>query len=178
MNNESKHIPEFILTDRKSFQAMFGQYYSALCLFANTIVPDRDEVEEIVQGFFVKLWEKRESIVIESSVKNYLFGSVRNLCYNYIKHEKVKRGYEAEVINEGEAFDTSDYCMENELREAIENVMKNLAPRKREIFLLSRGEGLKYQEIADKLGISIKTVETQMGFVLKEFRTKLSMFRN
>lgn len=178
MDKKDERISGIILSDRKAFQELFGLYYAPLCLFANTIVHDRDDVEEIVQGFFVKLWEKRDSIEISTSVKNYLFGSVRNLCYNYIKHEKVKKIYEADIVQSGETLDASDFCMETELKQAIEKGIQDLAPRKKEIFLMSRSEGLKYQEIADKLGISIKTVETQMGLALKELRARLSIFRN
>jgi RNA polymerase sigma-70 factor, ECF subfamily len=164
--------------DRKAFETLFKTWYAPLCLYAQSIVYDGDEVEEIVQGFFVKLWERKASIDISTSVKNYLFSSIKNHCFNYLKHQKIKvKHHDYTLQHADQPIDASDYCMETELMEKIEASIEALSPRRREIFLLSRNKGLKYREIAEELGISIKTVETQMGQALKELREKLASYR-
>jgi RNA polymerase sigma-70 factor, ECF subfamily len=157
-----------------SFERLFRQYYAPLCLFARRFVSDRDDCEEIVQGFFTSLWEKREAISITTSVKSYLFGSVRNRCLNHIKHQKIKQEYANERLSHpDEELDYSKYYLEIDLQQKIEKSIEALPPRRREIFILNREQGLKYREIADQLGISVKTVETQMGQALKELREQL-----
>lgn len=164
--------------DRKAFETLFKTWYAPLCLYAQSIVHDRDEVEEIVQSFFVKLWERKATLDINTSVKNYLFSAVKNHCFNYIKHQKIKLKHQDYTLQHAEQpIDATDYCMETELMEKIEASIEALSPRRREIFLLSRNKGLKYREIAEELGISIKTVETQMGQALKELREKLESYR-
>jgi RNA polymerase sigma-70 factor (ECF subfamily) len=165
-------------SDKKSYEILFRSYYALLCQFSRKYVKDKDDCEEIVQGFFMKLWDKREELDINASVKNYLFSSIRNRCLNYIKHEKIKLEYQSEIIkNPDSQFDTTNFIMEVDLIERIDQSIAALPDRRREIFVLSREHGLKYREIADQLGISIKTVETQMGQALKELREKLKDYQ-
>jgi RNA polymerase sigma-70 factor (ECF subfamily) len=165
--------------NRHSFEQLFRSYYAPLCVFARKYIKDTDDCEEIVQGFFLKLWEKRKSIDINTSVKNYLFSSVRNRCLNQLKHQKIMQAHQAEILNTSSESDFgSNYFMEIGLVEKIEQSIAALPPKRREIFILSREQGLKYREIADQLGISIKTVETQMGQALKEMREKLRDYKH
>jgi RNA polymerase sigma-70 factor, ECF subfamily len=165
-------------SDKNSFEILFRTYYASLCQFSRKYVKDKDDCEEIVQGFFMKLWDKREELDINASVKNYLFSSIRNRCLNYIKHEKIKLEYQSEIIkNPDSQFDTTNFIMEVDLIDRIDQSIAALPDRRREIFVLSREHGLKYREIADQLGISIKTVETQMGQALKELREKLKDYQ-
>lgn len=157
----------------QAFEQLFKTYYSYLCLFATKIIEDEVAAEEIVQEFFVKFWEKRENIEIESSIKNYLFRSVKNLCLNHIKHNLVRAQYAQHVITEAEKNQYRDNYIEIDLQERIEKSIDALPEKRREIFRLSREEGLKYREIADKLKISIKTVEAQMGLAIKTLRESL-----
>jgi len=164
--------------DQKSFETLFRTYYALLCQFSRKYVKDKDDCEEIVQGFFLKLWDKREALDINESVKNYLFSSIRNRCLNYIKHEKIKLDYQSDMMKNPDAqIDTTNFIMEVNLIERIDQCISDLPDRRREIFVLSREHGLKYREIADQLGISIKTVETQMGQALKELREKLKDYQ-
>jgi RNA polymerase sigma-70 factor, ECF subfamily len=165
--------------DKKSFETLFKTFYAPLCLFARNYIHDKDDCEEIVQGFFTKLWDKREHLDINSSVKNYLFSSVRNRCFNFLKHEKIKLEYQTETLYETDHnIDSSNFMMEVDLLEKVGKSIANLPARRREIFVLSREHGLKYREIAEKMGISIKTVETQMGHALKDLRNELKDYRN
>jgi len=165
--------------DEGAFNALFRKYYSAMCLFANQFLHDRELAEEIVQEMFVKIWEKRTILNIETSVKQYLFRSVRNHCLNQIQHEKIKKQYANKVLESAHReINTEQYYLEVDLIRRIEKSIESLPPKRKEIFKLSREQGLKYKEIADDLGISIKTVEAQMGLALKYLRDDLRDFSN
>jgi RNA polymerase sigma-70 factor (ECF subfamily) len=146
-------------------------------VFSSHIIHDDDSAEEIVQDFFVRLWEKRNQIHIETSVKNYFFRSVKNLCLNHIQHDKTKIRYSQHVRTEGEKQTSGeDLFFEMDLSEKIEESINSLPEKRQEIFRLSREEGLKYREIADRLNISVKTVEAQMGLAIKTLREKLKKY--
>jgi len=159
--------------NENAFEQIFKAYYGYLCLFSSRIIEDEIAAEEIVQEFFVKFWEKRANIEIESSIKNYLFRSVKNLCLNHIKHKKVRAQYAQHIISEAEKNQFRDNYVEVDLQKKIEESIDSLPEKRRKIFRLSREEGLKYREIAEKLNISIKTVEAQMGLAIKHLRNKL-----
>lgn len=160
--------------DEQAFKVLFQKYYSSLCLFARQFFSDRELAEETVQDMFVKIWEKRELLNIESSVKHYLFRSVRNHCLNQIQHEKIKQQYASKVIESAhQEIDQDQYYLEVDLLQRIEKSIDSLPPKRQEIFRLSREQGLKYKEIADTLNISVKTVEAQMGLALKYLRDEL-----
>jgi RNA polymerase sigma-70 factor (ECF subfamily) len=164
-------------SDEKAFEILFHKYYGHLCLFATKIINDDVAAEEIVQDFFVKLWEKKDHLFIETSVKNYVFRSVKNLCLNFIQHNKTKLLYAQIVISEVEnQFTDDNNYPEPDLQVKIEESINSLPEKRREIFRLSRQEGLKYHEIANKLNISIKTVETQMSLAMKTLRDKLKNY--
>lgn len=162
--------------NEKSFEQLFKLYYGHLCLFASKIIDDEIAAEEIVQDFFVKFWEKRNQISIESSLKNYLFRSIKNLCLNFIKHNKVKQEYARHVISEAENNNFRDNFIEVDLAKKINESIEALPEKRRKIFKMSREEGLKYREIAEKLNISVKTVETQMRFAFRTLRDKLKNY--
>ena len=163
----------------KAFEVLFRQYYAYLCLFASKIIKDEVSAEEIVQTFFVNLWEKKEKINIESSLKNYIFRSVKNLCLNHIKHNSIKAQHAENMLAEAN-LDSSveDSYVEIDLASKIEESIQSLPEKRRIIFRLSREEGLKYREIAKKLNISIKTVETQMSLAIKTLRGKLKKYNS
>jgi RNA polymerase sigma-70 factor (ECF subfamily) len=165
--------------DEGAFQILFRKYYSAMCHFANQFLNDRELAEEIVQDMFVKIWEKRAVLNIETSVKHYFFRSVRNHCLNQIQHEKIKKQYANKVLESAhQEINTEQYYLEVDLIRRIEKSIDSLPPKRKEIFRLSREQGLKYKEIADALGISVKTVEAQMGLALKYLREDLKDFSN
>ena len=150
-------------------------HFSVLVNYALRFLDEREEAEEIVQNVFVKFWDKCEAIDPDSSIKSYLYRSVHNTCLNKIKHEKVKDAYKKHVINYMDR--TSEIVLDQpdpeKVRKEILSEIDNLPLRCSEIFKLSRLEGLKYQEIADHLEISVKTVEVQMGKALRVLREKL-----
>ena len=154
------------------YEALFKQYYDPLCRFAASILSSSPEAEGMVQELFLHLWDKRAQLEISSSLKSYLFRSTRNKCLNHLKHLKVRDKYLQEKLYVQPVSEEMKEESEN-LEAHIYQAIGGLPNRCREIFELSRFEGLKYREIADILGISPKTVEVQMGKALKILRKKL-----
>jgi RNA polymerase sigma-70 factor (ECF subfamily) len=138
-------------------------------------VKSHDTAEEIVQEMFSSIWIKVESIEIRTSVKSYLFGAVRNACLNYLKHQKIERKYEEHELHKPDFHDI-DFLELDELQDKIDEALKSLPDKCREIFEMSRFEEKKYKEIAENLGLSIKTVETQMSRALKVMRNSLGKY--
>ncbi len=179
MNSQEEIIwfEEIRNDNEKAFEKLFCNYYGHLCLFASQLLQDDVSAEEIVQDFFVKLWEKRKLLTIETSVKSYLFQSVKNLCLNFIQHRRIKLNYAQSVLsNTVEIQSDENYFIEIDLAKKIEESILSLPEKRQEIFRMSREDGLKYREIAKKLNISIKTVETQMGLAIKTLRDKLKNY--
>ncbi|MCG6190758.1 RNA polymerase sigma-70 factor [Maribellus maritimus] len=165
--------------DQKAFEMLFHKYYGNLCLYATKILNNNEAAEEVVQDFFVKFWGKREQINIDTSIKNYVFRSIRNLCLNHIKHNDVKENYIKNSENDIQSnIDFEEHFIEVDLVQKIEESINSLPEKRREIFRLSREEGLKYREIAEKLNISIKTVEAQMSLAIKNLREKLKDYKH
>ncbi len=165
--------------DERAFQTLFRKYYPAMCHFACQYLNDNELAEETVQDMFVKIWEKRESLNIETSVKHYFFRSVRNHCLNQIQHEKIKKQYANAVLESfQQEINTEQYYLEVDLVKRIEKSIDSLPPKRKEIFRLSREQGMKYKEIAETLEISVKTVEAQMGLALKHLREELKDYSN
>lgn len=163
------------------FETCFKHYFGPLHAYASTILKDPDAAEEVVQTVFLKLWEKRASLHITVSLKAYLYKSVYHRSLNTLKHEKVKAKhletslYEYNETITSQAFrNTPDQA--SELMHQVQKIVNRLPEKCRRVFQLSRFEELKYQEIADRLGISIKTVEAHMGKALKSLREGLTEF--
>jgi len=164
-----------LFMDLRSFEQLFRQYYSVLCSYAYRFVNDSDTAEEIVQDLFYKLWEKKDELQINTSVKSYLYSAVHNRCLKFIEHHHVETRYknyyllhESEVDNEPQ-----NYTNLLELQGIIDNTLESLPEKCSKIFKLNRFDGLKYYEIAEKLSISVKTVEANMGRALKMLRKNL-----
>jgi RNA polymerase sigma-70 factor (ECF subfamily) len=162
------------MQDEKAFEQLFRNLYEPLCQSANTILNDRDESEETVQHVFITLWEKRRQMEMILSVKSYLYQAVRNASLNRIRHAKVKQLYIKEHLMVSPSAEPAvNIPLRNELQEQIQQAIESLPEQCRIIFKLSRFEEMKYAEIAEQLGISVKTVENQMGKALRVMREKL-----
>jgi RNA polymerase sigma-70 factor, ECF subfamily len=172
---EQENQNKFQSLDKNSFELIFRNEFRNLCLFAIRFVKDHDTSKEIVQDAFINLWEKRETIDLSRTVRSYLSSSVRNRCLNYLRdNKKFNRDIlDAEDLLSDHGVIQNDSLEEDDLRQKITNAIDELPEKCREIFVLSRHENLKYQQIADKLGISVKTVETQMSKALQHMRIRL-----
>ncbi|HLL43886.1 MAG TPA: RNA polymerase sigma-70 factor [Segetibacter sp.] len=165
-------------TDEKVFEQVFKTHFKALHSYAYTILKDDAIAEEMVQNVFFKLWEKKEQLDIQTSLKAYLYKAVYHESLNYLKHQKVKSVHQAYAMHS--TAHTSNLAekklLQGELENKLQMAMNDLPEQCRTIFQLSRFEELKYREIADTLGLSVKTVENQMGKALKILRSKLVEF--
>lgn len=161
-----------------AFESVFRQHYKGMCGYAAKYLSDLDQAEEIVQDIFFNFWNKKENLHINTSLEAYLFRSVRNACLNFLKHLKIREQYKLanERLIQEEEKNVQDNVIALELQEKIDSCVAQLPPERQKIFKMSRYEGLKYREIAEKLGISIKTVEVQMGKSLKFMREQLVDF--
>ncbi|QMW05816.1 RNA polymerase sigma-70 factor [Spirosoma foliorum] len=164
--------------NERAFESVFRQYYAALCRYARQLLPDTDEAEEEVQAMFLSVWEKREDLYITVSLKSYLYRAVHNRCLNRLKHASVREEHReyTRYLGDTTAESPMQTLLGNELSVQIQWAIQKLPEQCRLAFTLSRFEELKYGEIADQLGISIKTVENQIGKALRILRTELSEY--
>lgn len=165
--------------DIRAFELVFREYYEPLCRFANTFVNDMDAAEEIVQDFFYHYWKDRKKIRIRFSVSSYLYRSIRNNALKYLEQQSVRQRYAERIIAASvgpEPFSLAEQLHARELQQIIDKTLEELPERSRIIFRMNRFEGLKYREIADKLSISVKTVEAHMSKALQVFRIKLKEY--
>ncbi len=173
MTAKEHRIP--VTLDKPAFEALFRSFFPGLVLFAQKYVPDQDTAKEMVHNVFLNLWEKREKLDTSTSLKSYLFTAVRNRCLNFIRDQKKFNRDDTlfERMDSDQFTDASDHLEEQELEQRIFDALQALPEKCREVFMLNRFEELKYAEIAGKLNISVKTVETQMSKALKILREKL-----
>lgn len=164
--------------DIHAFEELFRKYYENLCQWAYRYLQDADSSEEVVQDLFYHLWRDRASLNIRVSVKSYLYRAVSNNCIMILKKQSRRRAIEAELAQEPQAAQVqpADVLETSEIREVVNKTLEDLPGRPATIFRMSRYEGLKYREIAERLSISVKTVEANMGKALKMFKKNLQEY--
>ncbi len=170
---DSRLSEEIRASNVAAFEKLFRKYHSSLCDFAYRIVKAHDTPEDIVQEMFTHIWIDRENWFPQVSVKAYLFRAVRNASLNYLKHLQVTDNWS----NEQYCSITSNLLEDFDNKELLDRTLQaiELLPEGcKTVFLLSREEGLTYEEIASTLDISVKTVKTQMGRAFKALRRLLS----
>jgi RNA polymerase sigma-70 factor (ECF subfamily) len=156
-------------------ESLFKSNYKSLCLLSFKIVNNKETAEDIVQDCFFKFWKGRESIVVKTSLKAYLYRSVTNASLNHLRLSK--KHLDIDELAEEPAEEISENPQVIEYRaQKVQEAIEALPPKCKTIFILSRYQGLKYKEIADTLQISIKTVENQMSIAFEKLRDKLKEF--
>ena len=160
--------------DSSEFERLFKEYFKSLMAFSRRILGDEDDAREVVHQVFIKLWEMRNDLDLSTSLKSYLFTSVHNRSLNVIRDRK-KFSSEEVPENPGE-WDVSAQIEAMELEEKIREAIDGLPEKCREIFELNRFHGLRYNEIAVQLEISVKTVENQMSKALRILRNQLAKY--
>jgi len=166
------------LGDEDAFDYLFNYYYPGLVVYAGKFLVNNHLAEEIVQGVFMKLWQDKRYIEINSSVKSYIFQSVKNKCLDILKHRKIKDDYARKVLNEQELSNeaTWDTYIESELYVILIREIEKLPAECQKVFKYSRIRNFTNKEIAEKLGISVKTVENQISKALKVLRIALKEY--
>lgn len=166
------------LVNANAIETLFREHYEGLSRYAFSILKDQEEAEDVVQKLFVKLWEKRNDLEIWKDIKSYLYRSTYNASLNEIK--RIKRHTLYETSDKENAFqsdhDASSKVMNEELEKHIESAIQSLPTKCGEVFRLSRFKEYSYKEIAEKLDISVKTVENHMGKALKLMREELEEY--
>jgi len=166
-----------------AYRDLFFQFHGRLVLFAQKFTGDLQVSQDIVQDAFLKLWENSPSLDSCEMPKAYLFQSVKNSCLNYLRHIKTRHSAEAKLLNRFleaekasflESGDPMQSLLEQDVHEKIDTIIASMPEKCRQVFLLSRHEGLKNKEIAGQLGISVKMVEKQISKALLILRIQLA----
>lgn len=162
------------------FDFLFRKYHRRLLLYSLKYVESESEALDIVQNIFVAVWENGKYKQNDELVKAYLFSAVKNSCLNYIKHQKVVRQFEHDAALEIKDMEAVHYqsgeksLIEKETLKQIDEAINSLTDIYREVIFLSRFEGLKNHEIAEKLNVPVRTVETRIFRALSSLKEKMS----
>ena len=176
MDNKEIHIIKGLRSGRESaFQQLFEGYYRKLVVFANIYLGDMEASRDIVQDFYMYIYESRQSISINTSLKSYLYSSVRNRCLNELRHEKVASKHRDQILSMPHETDPDmeEKMDAAELQEKIFRIVSELPDQCRRIYNMSRVDGKRNHEIAEELNLSIRTIETQISKALKVLRDNL-----
>ena len=164
--------------DQATFEAVFRAYYPRLVVLVRAYVRSKETAEDLVQQLFLKLWRLHHTLEISESLNSYLFRAARNIAFNHLRHTRVERlGQDRMAAAPLRLVAGADELVsEHDLARAIDQAVEELPERCRLVFTLSRREGLSHREIAEALGISQKTVETQIHRAFEALRHKLAPF--
>jgi RNA polymerase sigma-70 factor (ECF subfamily) len=179
MNQSDATIMESVKSgDLRMFENFFRSHYQMLCYYALKFVSSPDTAEEIVQDLFYTLWEKREELTITTSLKAYMYAATHNRCLKYLDHRQIELKYEKYYREQAvDSYEpASDMTNINEIQQVINKTLDSLPEKCSRIFRLNRFEGLRYNDIAKELSISVKTVEAHMGKALKMLRKNLKEY--
>ena len=159
--------------DRSAFKIFFEYHYNALSAFGYKFVTDRSIVEDMVQEAYITCWEKRRDFEHINALKSFLYTSVRNKCLNHLKHQAVQKKHENALIYELESDQHfTNHVIEEETFNLLHAEIKHLPRSAQEIMILALN-GLKNQEIANELGISLNTVKTQKKIAYSKLKDRL-----
>lgn len=162
------------LGDEAAFDVIFRTWYAPLVQFAERMLREREGAEETVQDVMLELWKRRETLVIQGSPQAYLFQSTRNRALNRLRHLKVENREEFDTDTLPASSNADADASESEIEAALREAVASLPPRCRVVFEMNRVQGLKYAEVADALGISVKAVEAHMARALRTLRERLA----
>jgi RNA polymerase sigma-70 factor (ECF subfamily) len=172
ISNDNDLFARIQRNDKQAFDLLFRKYYTPLCRFALKLNGSEAQAEEVVQEVFIYLWEQRQHLTVTKSILSYLFQSIKHKVYEHFRKNQTRSKYEEEYANsvvEGDDL-VEKHLDDYEISCLVWNAVDQLPDKCREIFQLSRDEGLTYNEIAEHLNISPKTVENQMGIAFKKLR--------
>lgn len=173
--SDSELIPHIKKGNKEAFEIIFHRYKSKLFYFAFSYVHSKPDTEEIIQNVFVSFWEHRYTLNEELSIKNYLYKSIINGIYNYFKHKSVEQRFiDYSLLNSIKQDDSlQNNLYLNELQDTINSLISQLPTKQQQIFKMSRFQGLSHNDIAKKLGLSVRSVENQVYRALKFLKDNL-----
>lgn len=174
--DEINLINQFRQGNEQAFRHIFDMFNNRLCFFADGILHDPSEAEDIVQDAFVKLWDRRWHFRDYQAIKAFLYLSIKNACRNYLKHAKVIEKYLAAQPAEVDEDSMMRKIIEAEVLEEVYQALQMLPEGCRKVVNLSYFQGLSNQEVADQLHISVNTVKTQKLRALRTLRVALKEF--
>lgn len=163
--------------DLVAFDAIYKKYSRRLFGFVFRYVKQEADTEEIIQEVFIKIWQSREKINEYSSFESFLFTVAHNATVNLLKKRAIEQKYIEHVKSlqrPEQAYNLTDEIHYKELQQNFQGMLNELSPRQKEIFHLSREEGLSHKEIAEKLGISVNTVKNHLVTTLSFLKNKLN----
>lgn len=161
---EDKALIELLRrNDRKAYSVLFDEYFERLFSFAVHVVFREDVANDIVQEIFISLYEKSDALNYDDSLKSYLFNSVRNRCFNYLRDRKVEDRRKSLYAEACVWSETIDCVEEEDVLRQVREAMENLPGKCREICQLRFFEGKKFEEIADSLAMAESTVRVQVA---------------
>lgn len=173
---DNKLFEAIRLGSRDAFEHLFQRYYVALCQYAATYLEERGETEDAVQDVFVYVWNNRKTVGVQSSVKSYLYSSVKHRALNILKHRAVERSHSRLLSEFLEDLSRTEYSEEEQLQlEQIQKVLRSLPLQCRTVFTMSCLEGKKYKEIAEELQISVNTVKFHILKAYRDIRENVAM---
>lgn len=181
-NTKDKLFEKYLINElrnskEEAFSLLFKSWYTDLVLYAGFFIPEKPKCEDIVQTLFMKIWEERKTLHIETSLKAYLVRAVRNSCLDELKHRDVVRTYEEKhKLLYMDTEDTEDYILYSDLASHLQTALEQLPPLLKEAFELNRFGGLKYKEIAKKQGVSERSVEVRISKALQFLREHLKEY--
>lgn len=171
--NNEETIHKLKTGNEQAFDTVYKHYYRGLCAFASQYVP-HSECEEIVQDVMMWLWENRAMLIAEMSLKSLLFTMVKNKCLNSITHNQIKQQVREKLYEKfKDQFEDPDFYLETELTDVLTKAIRNLPDDYRQAFELNRFHQMTYNEIAEKTGVSPKTIAYRICQALKILRTEL-----
>ena len=164
-------------SDEAAYTELYDRYWERLYLFASRMLQDEEQGMDIVQDLFTTLWHNRYQFDIRTSLKTYLYTSVRNLTLNYINRSKQKDRYLQSLVSffEKGVMNTEEQVLFKEFSDRIDRQVERFSPQMKQIFVLSRNEGLSNKAIADELGITDHAVKKAINRALKVLRGVLSV---
>lgn len=176
-DNEAGLIAALKKGEHSAYSYLFSKYYKDLVLYGGTIIPNQEVCEDIVQDIFLYMWDNRERLKIES-LKSYLIKSVKNSCLDELKHGKIVNEHIEFIIKQNllENNDTEEYILFSELNASLQQAIEKLPEDEKITFKMSKEKGMKYQQIAGELGVSVRTVEVRIAKSIVRLKTLLKDF--
>ena len=183
--NDAYIIEGFNKGDKLIFELVFKTYYPGLCIYAQDLVKSADIAEELIQEYFLYLWENHSKIHIKTSIKAYLYRSIHNRCLNYFRDkfpsaskrmhlEQLRPQMELLSIEIPDNFFDPSFSEQVEVE--LDQAIDNLPEQCKEIFRMSRYDNLSYPEISSRLKISLSTVKTQMSRAMKKLSERMDKY--